>query len=36
VRVCLGPARDRAELERGLRTLVEVLDGPPEAGLMVM
>jgi DNA-binding transcriptional MocR family regulator len=36
VRVCLGAARDRAELEQGLRTLVEVLDGPTESGMMVM
>jgi DNA-binding transcriptional MocR family regulator len=36
VRVCLGAARDRVELERGLQTLVEVLDGPVESGLMVM
>ena len=36
VRVCLGAARDRAQLERGLQTLVEVLDGPTESGLMVM
>jgi DNA-binding transcriptional MocR family regulator len=36
VRICLGAARDRAELEQGLRVLVEVLDGPAESGLMVM
>jgi len=36
VRVCLGAARDRAQLERGLRTLVDVLDGPAESGMMVM
>jgi hypothetical protein len=31
--VCLGAARDRSQLEEGLRTLVEVLDGPAESGL---
>jgi DNA-binding transcriptional MocR family regulator len=36
VRVCLAAARDRNDLEEGLRRLVEVLQGPTESGLMVM
>jgi DNA-binding transcriptional MocR family regulator len=31
VRVCLGGARDRADLDRGLSLLAETLNGPPEA-----
>lgn len=31
VRVCLGAPRDRAELERGLRVLSDLLTAPPEA-----
>ena len=30
VRVCLGAARDRAELERGLRVLADLLAASPE------
>lgn len=36
VRVCVGAARDRADLEEGLSRLVQVIEGPAEAGLMVM
>ena len=36
VRVCLGPARDRSELARGLHILAEILAGPPDAGLLVV
>jgi DNA-binding transcriptional MocR family regulator len=36
VRVCLAAARNRAELREGLTRLVQVLDGPADAGLMVM
>jgi DNA-binding transcriptional MocR family regulator len=31
VRVCLGAARDRAQLEHGLDLLADVLDGPADA-----
>ena len=30
VRVCLGPIADRGSLEKGLQTLAEILDQPPE------
>jgi len=36
VRVCLAAARDRAELQEGLTRLMQALDGPADAGLMVM
>jgi DNA-binding transcriptional MocR family regulator len=32
VRVCLGAARDRTQLEAGLRTLADILGEAPEAG----
>jgi DNA-binding transcriptional MocR family regulator len=34
VRVCLGAARDRAQLEDGLRILASLLDAPPEPGAL--
>jgi DNA-binding transcriptional MocR family regulator len=36
VRVCLGPARDLEQLERGLRALVRVLEEKPETAVMVV
>jgi DNA-binding transcriptional MocR family regulator len=36
VRVCLGPAPDRQTLEDGLRVLALLLEGPAEAGLLVV
>lgn len=36
VRVCLGAPRDRAQLDKGLRVLVEILEGAPEAGAMIV
>ena len=36
VRVCLGAARDRAELERGLGLLAGLLARPPEASQMIV
>lgn len=35
VRVCLGAARDHAQLEQGLSLLVDVLDGPADAGAVL-
>ncbi|HKC11890.1 MAG TPA: PLP-dependent aminotransferase family protein [Vicinamibacteria bacterium] len=32
VRLCLGAARDRAELEKGLRLVAATLEGSPDAG----
>jgi hypothetical protein len=36
VRVCLGVARDRAQLEKGLRILAGVLDQRPDDELLVV
>jgi DNA-binding transcriptional MocR family regulator len=36
VRVCLGVARDRAQLEKGLRILAGVLEGRPDDELLVV
>lgn len=36
VRVCLGAPRERERLEKGLRILAEILEGSPEAGVMIV
>lgn len=35
VRVCLGAAPDHAQLERALRVLVDLLEGPPDTGAVM-
>lgn len=35
IRVCLGAARDRPQLDRALAVIAEILEGPPDAGSVV-
>jgi hypothetical protein len=36
VRICLGAARSREELETGLKRVAETLAAPPEPGLALV
>jgi DNA-binding transcriptional MocR family regulator len=36
VRVCLGPARSHADLERGVSTLADILRGSPDSGVSIV